>query len=958
MSAIRELDAFVQDPLSQAIGWALLQFVWQGALIGVLTAITLAVLRRSAADVRYVVATIALSVMLTVPVVTAVQGINAARRPSQSEAVALRPVTASSQPREAPLSSTGVVRQTQRDTESGRRLSDDDPFREASATAMLGPWLLLGWTAGVLLLTLRLLSGWLWVQRIKTRGASPARDSLRQIGERLARRLHVSRSVRLLESTLVEVPTVIGWLKPVVLLPASALAGLSPLQLEAILAHELAHIRRHDYLVNLLQTLVETLLFYHPAVWWVSRQIRIERENCCDDLAVSLCGDPVVYAQALADLEQLRGSRGQLMMAATGGSLLHRVRRLLGAPSHAGRGPGWLAGGVAVVLIVMMAGIAGGAIVRDSAQRAAVGARSTKLKDKAASAGRAAQRPIRQGANEIRNGANELRRSANELRRQANELRRGVNEIRRDANDLRRRAPDRVSRALRETSREFNNILRRMRRAWNETLHGSFPQIPPLPPLPPDPPVPPDPPTPPEPPVPPAPPIPPDPVDPPQPPEPPEPPVPPEPPAAPAFPMERVSIKRQSSGNLTWSHNGEKLEVNYRGDIEFTDDDMDVKSLTPGGWLRIKDGGWLGGHAIEFRADASGKIERRFWSGSSERPFEPEGRKWLAQVLPRFIRQTGIGARARVARIYKAKGAQGVLAEISLIEGSWAKRMYFSELLKTPGLDSRTVQQVLAQAGREVDSDFELASLLISADQLLTDDASRKAYLEAARSIQSDFEMRRVFSSALKRGQMSPAVVAALLETSTAIDSDFEQASLLIDVAKLQPLDGTTRAPFFKALETVNSDFEHRRVLSALMKRGDLSPAATGAVLESAATIGSDFEVASVLLEIAKNHAIEGALRAPFFRAVASLGSGFERGRVLKAVAQRADASEQTILEVIKATQQMNANFEASQVLLAVAATHPLTREARDAYIDAAEKLGNFEQGQVLTALVKNERRR
>src|ERR687891_1536007 len=103
------------------------------------------------------------------------------------------------------------------------------------------------------------------------------------------------------------------------------MSGLSAQQLEAILAHELAHIRRHDYLVNLLQTLVETLLFYHPAVWWLSRRIRLEREHCCDDLAVSLCGDPYTYASALADLEQLRGS-GQLVVAATGGSLLQRVR--------------------------------------------------------------------------------------------------------------------------------------------------------------------------------------------------------------------------------------------------------------------------------------------------------------------------------------------------------------------------------------------------------------------------------------------------------------------------------------------------------------------------------------------------------------------------------------------------------------------------------------------------------
>ena len=198
------------------------------------------------------------------------------------------------------------------------------------------------------------------------------------MASRLSRRLHISRAVALLESTLVDVPTVVGFVKPVVLLPASALAGLTLQQLEAILAHELAHIRRHDYLVNLLQTLVETVLFYHPAVWWVSRRIRVERENCCDDLAVRLCGDPVAYASALADLEALRSGPlpdHHIAMAATGGSLLQRVRRLLGAPtSHTGRGPAWLAGSVAVLLV---GGIALGAdgLGRQSASPAAAAGR-------------------------------------------------------------------------------------------------------------------------------------------------------------------------------------------------------------------------------------------------------------------------------------------------------------------------------------------------------------------------------------------------------------------------------------------------------------------------------------------------------------------------------------------------------------------------------------------------------
>ena len=209
------------------------------------------------------------------------------------------------------------------------------PAPSAPGPCALEPWLpmlVAVWLAGVSLLTVRLLGGWMWVQRMKRHGSTAASRELQAMVVRLSKRLHISRSVRLLQSSAVDVPTVIGWLRPVILLPASALAGLSPTQLEAILAHELAHIRRHDYLVNLLQTLLETLLFYHPAVWWLSRRIRDERENCCDDLAVSLCGDPGgLRPRAGATSKNIAASRGPLVMAASGRLLLQRIRRLLAA---------------------------------------------------------------------------------------------------------------------------------------------------------------------------------------------------------------------------------------------------------------------------------------------------------------------------------------------------------------------------------------------------------------------------------------------------------------------------------------------------------------------------------------------------------------------------------------------------------------------------------------------------
>jgi hypothetical protein len=135
--------------------------------------------------------------------------------------------------------------------------------------------------------------------------------------------------VRYVCSKAVESPAVIGWLRPIVVLPLSALAGLTPWQIEAIIAHELAHIRRWDAWVNLFQVATETLLFYHPAVWWVNRVIRNEREHCCDDVAVAACGNAPGYARALALLEESR-SAAALVMAANGGALTSRIGRLLG----------------------------------------------------------------------------------------------------------------------------------------------------------------------------------------------------------------------------------------------------------------------------------------------------------------------------------------------------------------------------------------------------------------------------------------------------------------------------------------------------------------------------------------------------------------------------------------------------------------------------------------------------
>ena len=332
---------------THALGWALVHFLWQGSALALLLGVGLSLTRKAGAQTRYTLSLIALAAMLILPLATGMSLYDPPTSASTVTTVSTAPdVVESSSPAPSPSSSAAprTIPTAGSSTRSaiGERLT---PFI---------PWLVIAWVIGVVVLSVRLTHGWLTARRLRTAGTRSTTDALQQTLSRLATRMRVSRPVQILESMLVEVPAVIGWLRPVILVPTSALTGLTPQQLEVLLAHELAHVRRHDYVVNVIQSVIETLLFYHPAVWWVSRRVREERENCCDDLVVQLCGDRRLYAMALVEMERLRPPAPRLALAATGGSLLHRVRRLV-APENMDRElfPRWSAGLSAVVAVTV-----------------------------------------------------------------------------------------------------------------------------------------------------------------------------------------------------------------------------------------------------------------------------------------------------------------------------------------------------------------------------------------------------------------------------------------------------------------------------------------------------------------------------------------------------------------------------------------------------------------------------
>ncbi len=299
----------------EALGSMLLHFLWQGALVGLLYAL----LRPACASVtaRYRLGLLALLALAACPPLTLAWLWPAADAASAAAA--------------APSLGETVMAVADRAVAQW-------PLREAL------PWLVAAWLFGVTVLAARSLWQWRRLRRL-VRTATPVGPEWDARLDRLCRRFALRRPVRLLASAAALTPMLIGWLKPVVLLPASLLSGFTPQQVELIVAHELGHIRRADYLANLFQVVIETVLFYHPVVHWISREVRNARESCCDELVLSLArGDRLAYARTLADLEELRHADGVAAPAlgASGGVLLARIRHIVGvAEEPLPRTQGW-----------------------------------------------------------------------------------------------------------------------------------------------------------------------------------------------------------------------------------------------------------------------------------------------------------------------------------------------------------------------------------------------------------------------------------------------------------------------------------------------------------------------------------------------------------------------------------------------------------------------------------------
>lgn len=332
---------FLSNPVVDALGWTLIHAIWQGFALVLPLAIVLHVLRKRSSTLRYQVGVATLSLQVLASLVTFFwyykPAVATTTLPGYGQKALLYPVRWQTMTQTLPW-----PQQLQQ-------------FLEIHLSQFVLVYLI-----GVALFGLRLAGGWLYLQRLSRTALQPATKGWAQMTDRLRSAMGIRGLIQVRESARIAVPMVVGVIKPVLLLPIGLAANLSIREIEAVLAHELAHIKRYDYAVNLLQSVVEVLYFFHPALWWLSARVREEREHCCDDLAVQVCGgDGRVLAQALARIEELRLTQQiqapslAMAFASKQQQLLHRVRRVLGVPTKPFISNSSLAGLTLVTILLM-----------------------------------------------------------------------------------------------------------------------------------------------------------------------------------------------------------------------------------------------------------------------------------------------------------------------------------------------------------------------------------------------------------------------------------------------------------------------------------------------------------------------------------------------------------------------------------------------------------------------------
>jgi beta-lactamase regulating signal transducer with metallopeptidase domain len=771
------------------------------------------------------------------------------------------------------------------------------------------------WTVGLLGVMATLLAALYRVSRMERKAAPVIDRQWITLLNTIRHRLGITRQVGLVRSDSVGTPATWGVAKPVVMIPADA-DSWSASRKQDVLVHELAHVKRFDFLTQMISRYACAIFWFNPLVWLAARQLRVERERACDDEVLASGTKASTYAGHL--LEIARGIKGHSATGLAAVSMAHRSQltgRLLAVLEEGRRRDSLSRGGSLVLWLSAMLLLTPIVTVR------AVGVENTDPRQIPSPMVAAVMAPGPAKASfDVANPEPVLPRSFRATFQQIQWA---------SAPGCHEADAESESRGTNSNSNDDRYTIR----WWDEDCEGElrtrgevrfttdFLDVASIS-------------------------------------------------RNGSFSLEidadgdsrRVEISPDGGGlERRWFVNGREqpygpeatawlplaLEDLFRHSSVAMEERVDHILATRGVQGLIDQASYSHGSYLIGRyyavAIETGQLQ------TNE----------INQLLQRATRRISSDFEmARLLMTIPANELRDPVLRLTYVQASntissdFEKRRVLSALLQQPGLDADIVEMLLGSV-QDIQSDFELATLLIELGaRYLDNPETRNLYLQAAQSIQSDFELRRTLSTLLQRDDLSTDNLRLLLQAATSIKSDFEAATLLIEVADRYVVDESLRTLFFQSVDGISSDFEQRRVLNALMNSERLGPGFVPAILNSGSTIGSDFELAELLTELVAAYELTAATRPVFFTALGTIQSDFEQQRVLLALLSRDGLPADLVNEAIRSTASISSDFSKAMVLTRIANTYRTDQTIRSALEEAAETISSdYEYGRVMAAI-------
>lgn len=349
-----------------------------------------------------------------------------------------------------------------------------------------------------------------------------------------------------------------------------------------------------------------------------------------------------------------------------------------------------------------------------------------------------------------------------------------------------------------------------------------------------------------------------------------------------------VSNDGKDKGNHVYinTDEGKRMELTYKGKIALTEDGQAIKSISPGGSLKYVQSVNDFTRRIELKSDANGTITRTYSVNGKETAYEPEGRKWLQQIMPELMATTGIGVEEKVREVYNRSGARGVLAEAEKVSSEQGKTRYINLLLEQPELKPADVKAVLEFSSKHINSDYERSKTLrkITKSTLVNKDVTA-AYLNLTNSISSDYERGKALAYLIENTALNEDNVNKIVATTGKLSSDYEKNKVL---KKLVEQPNYLKGGYSGSLQIINnfsSDYEKGKAITNILNSHKLANAQYQELLPVVSKISSDYEKSKVLRNIAPRIPADAtALREQYVKATQTIGSEYETKKAMDAL--------------------------------------------------------------------------